>query len=122
MKRAVWTWAGNAIALYASVAAVGDASVAGWTSLLIAAAVFGVVNAIVKPVVKVLALPVILLTVGVALFFINVLMLWITDAIVSGIEFDGFVALVSASIVIWLVNMVLTWLPGPWRESDRKRD
>lgn len=122
MKRALWTWAGNAIALYASVAAVGDASVAGWTSLLIAAAVFGVVNALVKPVVKVLALPVILLTVGIALFFINVLMLRITDAIVSGIEFDGFVALVSASVVIWLVNMVLTWLPGPWRESDRKRD
>jgi putative membrane protein len=122
VKRAVWTWAGNAIALYASVAAVGDASLAGWTSLLIAAAVFGVVNALVKPVVKVLALPVILLTVGIALFFINVLMLWITDAIVGGIRFDGFVALVSASVVIWLVNMVLTWLPGPWRESGRKRD
>jgi putative membrane protein len=122
VKRAVWTWAGNAIALYASVAAVGDASVAGWTSLLIAAAVFGVVNALVKPVVKVLALPVILLTVGIALFFINVLMLWITDAIVSGIKFDGFVALISASVVIWLVNMVLTWLPGPWRERERKHD
>jgi putative membrane protein len=116
VKRALWTWAGNAIALYAAVAAVGDASLAGWTSLLIAAAVFGVVNAIVKPVVKLLALPVIVLTVGIALFFVNVLMLWITDWIVSGIHFDGFGALIGASVVIWLVNMVLTWLPGPWRE------
>ena len=91
VKRAVWTWAGNAIALYAAVAAAGDASFAGWTSLLLAAAVFGVVNAIVKPVVKLLALPVILLTVGIALFFINVLMLWLTDVIVSGIHFDGFI-------------------------------
>ena len=90
MKRAVWTWAGNAIALYAAVAFVGDASLAGWTSLLFAAAVFGVVNTIVKPVVKLLALPLIVLTVGIALFFINVLMLWITDAIVGGIHFDGF--------------------------------
>ena len=120
MKRAVWTWAGNAIALYAAVAAVGDATFAGWTSLLLAAAVFGVVNAIVKPVVKLLSLPVIVLTVGIALFFINVLMLWITDAIVSGIHIGGFVSLVSASVVIWLVNMVLTWLPGPW--GERKRD
>jgi putative membrane protein len=119
MKRAVWTWAGNAIALYAAVASVGDASVAGWTSLLLAAAVFGAVNAIVKPVVKLLSLPLIVLTVGIALFFINVLMLWITDAIVSGIHFEGFIALASASVVIWLVNMVLTWLPGPWRESKR---
>ena len=71
-----------------------------------------------KPVVKLLALPVILLTVGIALFFINVLMLWLTDVIVSGIHFDGFISLVSASVVIWLVNMVLTWLPGPWRERD----
>jgi putative membrane protein len=118
VRRAVWTWAGNAIALYAAVAAAGDASFAGWTSLLLAAAVFGVVNAIVKPIVKLLALPVILLTVGIALFFINVLMLWLTDVIVSGIHFDGFIALVSGSVVIWLVNMVLTWLPGPWRERD----
>ena len=120
VKRAVWTWAGNAIALYAAVAAVGDATLGGWTSLLLAAAVFGVVNAIVKPVVKLLSLPVIILTVGIALFFINVLMLWITDAIVSGIHFDGFVSLVSASFVIWLVNMVLTWLPGPWGERKRE--
>ena len=117
MKRAVWTWAGNAIALYVAVAAEGDASLASWTSLLFAAAVFGVVNTIVKPVVTLLSLPLILLTVGIALLFINVLMLWITDAIVGGIHFDGFISLVSASIVIWLVNMVLTWLPGPWRES-----
>jgi putative membrane protein len=119
VKRAVWTWAGNAIALYAAVAFVGDATLAGWTSLLIAAAVFGVVNTLVKPVVKLLALPVIILTVGIALFFINVLMLWITDEIVGGIHFDGFGALVGASVVVWLVNMVLTWLPGPWREAKR---
>jgi putative membrane protein len=84
VKRAVWTWAGNAIALYAAVAAVGDATLAGWTSLLLAAAVFGVINAIVKPVVKLLSLPVIVLTVGIALA--HSFMLWITDAIVSGIH------------------------------------
>jgi putative membrane protein len=112
VKRAVWTWAGNAIALYAAVAAVGDASFAGWTSLLVAAAVFGVVNAFVKPVVKLLSLPLIILTVGIALFFI-------TDAAVGGIRFDGFIALVSGSVVIWLVNMALAWLPGPWREERK---
>jgi putative membrane protein len=120
VKRAVWTWAGNAVALYAAVAAVGDATLAGWSSLLFAAAVFGAVNAVIKPIVKLLALPVIILTVGIALFFVNVLMLWITDEVVGGIHFDGFVSLVSASIVIWLVNMVLTWLPGPWGASKRK--
>ena len=119
MKRALVTWAGNAIALYAAVAAAGDATLAGWSSLLIAAAVFGVVNAVVKPVVTLLSLPLIVLTIGIALFFVNVLMLWITDAIVGGIHFDGFVALVTGSIVVWVVNVVLTWLPGPWGEKKR---
>ena len=120
MKRAVVTWAGNAIALYAAVAAVGDATLSGWTALLLAAAVFGIVNTFVKPVVKLLSLPLIILTVGIALLFVNVLMLWITDEIVGGIHFDGFGSLVGASIVVWLVNMVLTWLPGPWREAKRE--
>jgi putative membrane protein len=121
VQRVVVTWAGNAIALYVAVAAVGDATLAGWTSLLVAAAVFGLVNAVVKPIVTVLSLPLIIVTVGIALFFVNVLMLWITDAIVGGIHFDGFVALVTGSIVIWVVNLVLTWLPGPWRERKRER-
>ena len=121
MQRVVVTWAGNAIALYVAVAAVGDATLAGWTSLLVAAAVFGLVNAVVKPIVTVLSLPLIIITVGIALLFVNVLMLWITDAIVGGIHFDGFVALVTGSIVIWVVNLVLTWLPGPWRERKRQR-
>ncbi len=120
MQRVVVTWAGNAIALSIAVAAVGNATLAGWTSLLVAAAVFGVVNAVVKPIVTVLSLPLIIITVGLALFFVNVLMLWITDALVGGIHFDGFVALVTGSIVIWVVNLLLTWLPGPW--SERKRD
>jgi putative membrane protein len=119
MKRALWTWAGNALALYAAVAVVGDASLAGWTSLLVAAAVFGVVNTVVRPVVKLLSLPLIVLTVGIALLFINVLMLWITDGLVGGIHFDGFWALAGGSIVVSLVNLALTWLPGPW---GRKRD
>jgi putative membrane protein len=120
VKRAVVTWAGNAVALYVAVAAVGDATLAGWTSLLVAAGVFGVVNTVVKPIVKLLSLPLIIVTVGIALFFVNVLMLWITDELVGGIHFDGFVALVTGSIVIWVVNMVLTWLPGPW--GERKHD
>jgi putative membrane protein len=119
VKRALWTWAGNALALYAAVAVVGDATLAGWSSLLVAAAVFGVVNTVVKPVVTLLSLPLILLTVGIALLLINVLMLWITDTLVGGLHFDGFWALAGGSIVIWLVNLALTWLPGPW---GKKKD
>jgi putative membrane protein len=113
-------WAGNAIALYAAVAVLGDATVSGWGALLLAAAVFSAINALVKPIVTLLALPVIVLTVGLAMVLVNVLMLWLTEVIVSGINFDGFVALLSASIIISFVNMILTWLPGPWRRSREK--
>ncbi len=68
---------------------------------------FGIVNTVVKPVVTVLALPVILLTLGVALFFVNMLMLALTDWVVNGLVIAGFWTLVGATLVVWLVNVLI---------------
>jgi putative membrane protein len=57
--------------------------------------------------VTLLALPLVILTLGIVLFLINILMLYITDWIVSGFKIDDFWAAVWATIVIWLVNWVL---------------
>jgi putative membrane protein len=61
----------------------------------------------VKPIVTLLALPLVILTLGIVLFLINILMLYITDWIVSGFKIDDFWAAVWATIVIWLVNWIL---------------
>ena len=64
-------------------------------------------NWLVKPIVTVLALPLIILTVGIALFFVNLAMLYLTAWLAPGFRIDSFGAAVFATIIIWLVNVVL---------------
>jgi putative membrane protein len=75
--------------------------------LVLAAVVFTIVNWIVKPVVAILSIPLIIVTLGVAYFFVNVLMLLVTDWVVGDFEAGGFWTVVGATIVIWLVNLVI---------------
>jgi putative membrane protein len=76
--------------------------------LLLAALVFTIANWIVKPVVAVLAIPLIIVTLGIAYFFVNVLMLLLTDWVVGDFEAGGFWTVVAATIIIWLVNLVIS--------------
>jgi uncharacterized membrane protein YvlD (DUF360 family) len=47
------------------------------------------------------------------------LMLWLTDLLVGGFDIHGLSALFWATIVVWIVNLVLDFVPGPWRGSRR---
>jgi putative membrane protein len=89
--------------------------------VVIAGAVFGVVNLIVKPLVTLLSLPVIILTLGIALFFVNLLMLALTAWLVAGFDIDGFWPAVGGTIVVWLVNAVLQAVFGVGDRRDRRR-
>jgi putative membrane protein len=77
-------------------------------TLLLAAIVFTIVNWIVKPIVAILSIPLIILTLGIAYFFVNVLMLLLTDWVVDDFEAGGFWTVVGATIVIWVVNLVIS--------------
>jgi putative membrane protein len=89
--------------------------------LLVAAVVFTVANWIVKPVVTVLAIPLIVLTLGIAYFFVNVLMLLLTDWVVGDFDVEGFWTLVGATIVIWLVNLIISAAVHDWRRMGEQR-
>ncbi|MBF6211404.1 phage holin family protein [Nocardia puris] len=82
--------------------------------VLVIAAVFTLVNALVKPIVKLLSLPLIILTLGLFLLVVNALMLWLTAKLTElvdqpdyGLVVDGFWAAVLGGIIISLVNWVL---------------
>jgi len=77
------------------------------TTLLLAGLVFGLVNMLVKPIVKLFALPLIVLTLGLILFLVNVLMLYITSWVVSDFSIDSFRAGILATIVVWAANLLL---------------
>jgi putative membrane protein len=91
-----------------------------WT-LVLAAVVFTVVNSFVKPVLAVLSIPFIIVTFGIAYFLVNCLMLVLTDAVVPDFEVGSFWTVVGATIVIWLVNVVIAAATHDIRRSRRRR-
>ena len=111
----------NAVALAAAtwllqgITLTGDTDGQRLTALLVVAVVFGLVNAVVRPVVRFLAFPFILLTLGLLLLVINALMLlltsWLSAGIGLGFDVDGFwtavVGAVVVSVVTWLMEIVL---------------
>ena len=82
---------------------------------------FGVLNTILKPLLRLITVPLALVTFGIAWFFVSLLMLVLTRAIVSGFEIHGFGTLVAATLIVWLVNLVLDLAPGPWQVTGKRR-
>ena len=102
----------NAIALYAATRVVPGLAFDGqWTTLAVVAFIFGLVNALVRPVLEVLTCPLIILTLGLFTFVINALMLlltgWVADQVNLGFHVSGFVPALIGSLVISLVSFVL---------------
>ena len=98
------SWLTNALVLAVVAGLLADVTVKNFGSLLEAAAVFGVLNTLLKPLLRFITLPLAILTLGIAWFFVSLLMLDITDAIVSGFHIDGFWTLVGATVVVWAVG------------------
>ncbi len=109
----------NAIGLYVAthfvqgVAFYGDQSTtAYWGTVLAVALIFGVVNALVRPVLEVLTCPLLILTLGLFTFIINALMLaltgWVAEQLKLGFRVEGFWAALVGAIVISIVSFALT--------------
>jgi len=105
------SWAANAAALGIAGWILSGVTFNGAASTLIwAALVFGVLNTILKPLLKLLTLPLAVLTLGIAWFFVSLLMLWLTDLIIGAFDISGFWNYVWATIIVWAVNLVLDHL------------
>jgi putative membrane protein len=100
-------WAVNLLALWVAAELLDDVSYDEFSTLVVAALVFGLVNFAIRPIVTILTLPLIIITLGIAYFFVNLLMLLLTAALVDGFRVDGFWTAVGATIVIWLVNSLV---------------
>jgi putative membrane protein len=105
-------WGINIVALLVIDSLFDSVEIGRWGSVLIGAAVLGIANAVVKPVLTVLALPLIVVTLGLAYFAINVAMLALAEWVASDFSIDGFWTYVGATIVVWLVNWILNAVLG----------
>ncbi len=122
LRRVVIGTIGNAIALWAAARIVGNVDLShSWWTVILAALLLTLLQVYVKPVLRLLAFPFIILTLGIALFFISMFILWLTSALVSGFAIDGFWPLVKATIIVWLVNVVFSAIFDPDRTDSRSR-
>lgn len=115
------SWLTNAVVLGVVTVVLHQVTVTDAGALLAAAAVFGVLNTLLKPLLRLITLPLALLSFGIAWFFVSLLMLVLTDDIVGGFQIHGFWTLVEATLIVWLVNLVLDFTPGPWQITGRRR-
>jgi len=103
----------NAVALWVAANLVPGIHLDGqlW-SILFVAAVFGVVNAVIRPFVLLLSLPFLVLTLGIFTFVVNALMLLLTAWMVPALVVDGFGSALFGSLLVSLVS-VLFWVVLP---------
>ena len=98
----------NALAIYFAAAIVPGIELSGVIAALGSGLVLGLVNAVVRPILIVMTRPFTLLTLGLFLFVLNGLCLWLTSLLVKGFAVHGFWAAVFGSILVSVVSWLLT--------------
>jgi putative membrane protein len=126
LRKLLLRWLINAVALFAAAVAVKGIGVeearwAGWVVFAVVAVIFGLVNALIRPLLKLLTCPLIVLTLGLFTLIINALMLWFTGAIAQffdlGFYVDGFWSAFWGGLVVSIVSVVLNLIVRD--EEDR---
>jgi putative membrane protein len=111
MLKLLIVWLINAVALIAVAYLLPGISVASFVTALIAALVLGLINAVIRPLLVLLTLPVTVLTLGLFIFVINGLLFWLVGAFVDGFVVQGFwwgvIGAIVYSIVSWALSALL---------------
>ncbi len=112
MKKLLIRWIVAAVAIYIAGSIISGFSVLGWQSAFIAAIILGVLNFTIKPIVTILTLPITVLTLGLFLFVVNGITLYVLGMLLSGIEVTSLISAIFASVVISIVTMILSGVLG----------
>jgi putative membrane protein len=106
VARLAFALAVNALALWVCDVIFDGVRIHGWSAYIIGAAVLGVANAIIKPIVAILTLPLIIVTLGLFYFLINIAMVALAEWIAPNFSIDGFWTYVGVVVIIWAVNWI----------------
>jgi len=110
MIRILVVWLINAAALAAVAYLMPSVSIASAGAALVAALVLGLVNALIRPLLVLLTLPVTVLTLGLFIFVINGLLFWAVGSFVTGFDVGGFWSGVIGAIIFSVISWLLSAL------------
>jgi len=103
----------SALGLWLASEIVPGIEITDTSTLILAALLLGIVNALVRPLAILLTLPITLLTLGLFLLVVNAAMLGLVAALLDGFHVSGFGAALLGSIVVGLTGWVASWYVGP---------
>ena len=106
LARVILAIAINMLALWVANLLWDSVDIHGFWAYFIGAVVLGIANAVIKPILALLTLPLIVLTLGIFYLFINILMVLLAEWIAPNFSIDGFWTYVGVVFIIWLVNWV----------------
>src|SRR3989339_160369 len=112
-------WLINAIALLLLTELLAGFHVDTFYHALIAALVLGLINAIIRPILIILTLPVNLLTLGLFTFVVSAGMILLMGTIVKGVEIEGFWTALAGAIILWLVSVITNYFLKSIKQNDR---
>lgn len=108
--RLLLRWLVSALTLLLVAYYVPGIVVMSFYAALIAALILGLMNAIIRPLIIILTLPVNILTLGLFTLVINALMFWLASSVVKGFYVSGFAAAFWGALIMWLVSWVVNGL------------
>jgi putative membrane protein len=110
------TWIANSVAIYAVAYLIRGVEVASFHEALIAGAVLSVINAIIRPILVILTLPLTILTLGIFYFLVTAFCLWLVSQFYSGFMIHGFWTTLLASL---LVSIFSSFVHGLLSKASR---
>jgi putative membrane protein len=113
----IFRWIINALALLGVAYLLPGVDVGTFYNAMIAALALGLVNALIRPILLILTLPVNIITLGLFTFVINALLIWLVSTMIQGFVVAGFIPALQAALLLWLVSVVTSWLISQAKES-----
>jgi putative membrane protein len=111
------SWLANIVSLLVADWIFSGVTIDRWGPLILGAAILGIANTIVKPILTLLTLPLVLVTLGLFYFVINVLMLALAEWIAPDFSIDGFWTYIGATIVVSIVSWIMHGIFGMFEGS-----
>lgn len=89
-------------------------------NLVLAALVLAAINLTIRPVMMLLSIPFIIVTLGLFIWLVNALMLWLTSLLVPPFDLDGFWKTIGAAFILWIFNMLLGGIMRDFTEKPHR--